>query len=86
MTRVRTLARELKIYLAAGLSELRGEQVYNTVVLFAVGSMLTKEDLDAAIDCDHNSTIGTELVLLGLGWRKCLSKSCSIIAVPFTLA
>src|SRR5689334_1620002 len=32
MTRVRDLARELKIYLGVGFSELRGGQVYNSVV------------------------------------------------------
>ena len=43
MKRVRTLARELKIYLGAGFSELRGEQVYNTVVLFGPdGSVVNK--------------------------------------------
>jgi predicted amidohydrolase len=34
MRRVRDLARELKIYLAIGFPELRGEQVFNSVVIF----------------------------------------------------
>ena len=34
MTKVRALARELKIYLAVGFSELRGERVFNSVATF----------------------------------------------------
>lgn len=34
MTRIRKLARELKIYLAIGFPELRGDRVFNSVVIF----------------------------------------------------
>ena len=43
MKRVRELARALKIHLAVGFSELRGEQVYNSVVVFGPdGSLVSR--------------------------------------------
>src|SRR5688572_22699875 len=64
MRKVRTLARELKIYLAVGFPELRGEQVYNSVVIFGPdGALLTRYSKTHCGGEPHN-TEGTEFPVL----------------------
>jgi predicted amidohydrolase len=64
MRRVRDLARELKIYLAIGFPELRGEQVYNSVVIFGPdGAMLTRYSKTHCGGEPHN-TEGTEFPVI----------------------
>src|SRR5262249_13926517 len=60
MKRVRALARELKIHLAIGFSELRGEQVYNSVVAFGPGGELVSRYSKTHCGGELYNTEGTD--------------------------
>jgi predicted amidohydrolase len=60
MKRVRELARELKIHLAVGFSELRGEQIYNSVVVFGPDGSLVSRYSKTHCGGEPYNTEGTE--------------------------
>lgn len=60
LRRVRDLARELKIYLAVGFSEKRGDRVYNSVVIFGPGGALVSRYSKTHCGGEPHNTEGTE--------------------------
>jgi deaminated glutathione amidase len=60
MTRVRTLARQLKVYLAIGFPELRGQQVYNSVVIFGPDGGIVSQYSKTHCGGEPHNTEGTE--------------------------
>jgi predicted amidohydrolase len=60
MLRVRDLAKELKIYLAAGFAELRRDQVYNSVVIFGPGGDIVSRYSKTHCGGEPHNTEGTE--------------------------
>jgi predicted amidohydrolase len=60
MKRVQGLARELKIFLAAGFPELRGAQVYNTVVLFGPDGAIVSKYSKTHCGSEQYNTEGAE--------------------------
>lgn len=60
LRRVRDLARELKIYLAVGFSEKRGDRVYNSVVIFGPGGELVSRYSKTHCGGEPHNTEGTE--------------------------
>jgi predicted amidohydrolase len=64
LQRIRDLARDLKIYLSIGFSELRGDKVYNSVVILGPdGALLTRYSKTHCGGEPHN-TEGTEFPVL----------------------
>jgi predicted amidohydrolase len=57
---VRDLARELKIYLAIGFPELRGSQVYNSVVIFGPDGAVVSRYSKTHCGGEPHNTEGTE--------------------------
>jgi predicted amidohydrolase len=64
LRRVRDLARELKIHLAIGFPELRGEQVYNSVVIFGPDGTLVSRYSKTHCGGEPHNTEGTEFPVL----------------------
>ncbi|MGH9630473.1 MAG: carbon-nitrogen hydrolase family protein [Bryobacteraceae bacterium] len=64
MQRVRELARELNIYLAIGFPELRGEQVYNSVVIFGRDGRLVSRYSKTHCGGEPHNTEGTEFPVI----------------------
>lgn len=60
LQRVRALARELKIYLSIGFPERRGDQVYNSVVIFGPDGALVSRYSKTHCGGEPYNTEGTE--------------------------
>lgn len=61
MNRIRLLARELKIYLSVGFAERRGEQMYNSAVIFSPdGDILTRYSKTHTANDEPYNTKGTD--------------------------
>ena len=60
MKRVRSLAQELKIYLAVGFSELRNEKMYNTVAIFGPDGALVSRYSKTHCGGEPYNTEGTQ--------------------------
>ncbi|MCC7499771.1 MAG: carbon-nitrogen hydrolase family protein [Bryobacterales bacterium] len=60
LVRVQHLARELKIYLAIGFSELRGRQVFNTVAIFGPDGQLVSRYSKTHTGSEQWNTPGSE--------------------------
>lgn len=60
MKKVAALARDLKIYLTVGFSELRGEQIYNTVAIFGPDGRLVSRYSKTHCGGEPYNTEGSE--------------------------
>jgi predicted amidohydrolase len=60
MKRVQSLARELRVYLAAGFPELRGKQVYNSVVMFGPDGVIVSRYSKTHCGSEAYNTEGAE--------------------------
>jgi predicted amidohydrolase len=61
MKRIRSVARELRIYLAIGFAERRGEKMYNSVAIFSPsGSLVTRYSKTHTANDEPYNTKGTE--------------------------
>jgi predicted amidohydrolase len=79
LKRVRGLARELKVYLAVGFPELRGRQVFNTVVMFGPDGSLVSQYSKTHCGTEQFNTEGTEFPvvptpLARMGTMICLDR------------
>ena len=79
MNRVRKLARDLKIYLAVGFPELRGKQVFNSVVMFGPDGSLVTRYSKTHCGTEQYNTEGAEfpvveMPLARLGTMICLDR------------
>jgi len=79
MSRVRTLARELKVFLSVGFPELRGRQVFNTVAMFGPDGSLVTRYSKTHCGTEQFNTEGAEfpvveMPLARLGTMICLDR------------
>lgn len=85
MNRVRSLARELKIYLSVGYAEKRGDRMYNSVAMFSPdGAIAHRYSKTHTADDEPFNTKGTEFPVSSLPFGKLGTLICYDRQLPET--
>ena len=85
LTRSRTLARELKIYLAIGFAERRDERMYNSVVIFSPGGdIVTRYSKTHTANDEPYNTKGTEFPVFDTSFGRWATLICMDRQLPET--
>ena len=85
MCRIRSLAQELKIYLAVGFAERRGEQMYNSVVIFSPsGDTVTRYSKTHTANDEPYNTKGAEFPVVETSFGRWGTLICMDRQLPET--
>ncbi|MGH9842188.1 MAG: carbon-nitrogen hydrolase family protein [Blastocatellia bacterium] len=85
LTRVRDLARELKIYLQVGFAERRGDKMYNSTVIFSdKGEIALHYSKTHTADDEPFNTKGTEFPVAATPWGRWGALICFDRQMPET--
>lgn len=84
LLRVRNLARELKIHLAVGFPERKGDQVFNTVAIFGPDGALVSRYAKTHCGGEPHNTEGTEFPVVSTAYGRWGTLICLDRQLPET--